>query len=154
MCPVGTFSTVPGLPREADCQPCPAGFYCGEPGLRAPTGPCSHGLFMYHNRIYAVSLSFSCYTTLSFGQATGVPLVRLWMQLCRVLQATSAHRVAQLQNHAHQEHIRTERNRQTVPSVYQVAAFSDIKKVHFIVFFKLSLATDVFVFKDSTVTHD
>lgn len=80
------------------------------------------------------SLSFSYYTTLSFGQATGVPLVRLWMQLCRVLQATSAHKVAQLQNHAHQEHTRTERNRQTVLSAYQVAAFSDFKKVHFIIF--------------------
>ncbi|KAM7413317.1 hypothetical protein PAMA_020621 [Pampus argenteus] len=43
LCPAGTFSAVPGLTSEADCQPCTAGFYCSGAGLRAPTGPCSQG---------------------------------------------------------------------------------------------------------------
>lgn len=45
---MGTFSSVPGLTSEAECQPCPAGFYCGEAGLTAPAGPCRHGQFLYH----------------------------------------------------------------------------------------------------------
>ena len=43
LCPVGTFSPASGLNNEAGCQPCTAGFYCRDAGLRAPTGPCSQG---------------------------------------------------------------------------------------------------------------
>lgn len=43
MCPAGTFSPSPGVTGEAGCQPCPAGSYCGEAGLTAPTGPCAQG---------------------------------------------------------------------------------------------------------------
>ncbi|KAM4567238.1 uncharacterized protein PAE49_010636 isoform 2-T2 [Odontesthes bonariensis] len=43
LCPAGTFSPVSGLTNEAGCQPCTAGFYCREAGLRAPTGPCGQG---------------------------------------------------------------------------------------------------------------
>ncbi|CAG6003426.1 unnamed protein product, partial [Menidia menidia] len=41
LCPAGTFSPVYGLTNETGCQPCTAGSYCREAGLRAPTGPCS-----------------------------------------------------------------------------------------------------------------
>lgn len=54
LCPVGTFSSVPGLTSEAECQPCPAGFYCGEAGLTAPTGPCRHGEILFYNTNYSV----------------------------------------------------------------------------------------------------
>nr|XP_057935999.1 SCO-spondin isoform X4 [Doryrhamphus excisus] len=43
LCPPGTFSPVPGLTSKADCQRCPAGFYCRGPGLSAPSGPCDQG---------------------------------------------------------------------------------------------------------------
>lgn len=43
LCPPGSFSPLSGLTNEASCQPCTAGFYCEEAGLRTPTGPCRQG---------------------------------------------------------------------------------------------------------------
>lgn len=76
---------------------------------------------------------------LSPGQATGALLVRPWLQLCHALQATSAHRVVQLQSSAHQEPIRTERNRQPALSARQVGSllysFYPLKRnIHFFSF--------------------
>lgn len=138
LCPAGTFSPVPGLTSEAGCQPCTAGFYCREAGLTAPTGPCSRGQCMYFVGVHwcfttVCSLPFSKSrsfvllqppnTVLYFPstwQATGALLVRQGLQLCRVRQATSVHRVVHPQRSVHQEPIRTERNRQPAMSVRQV----------------------------------
>lgn len=43
LCPAGTFSALSGLTSETSCEPCTAGFYCREAGLKAPTGLCSQG---------------------------------------------------------------------------------------------------------------
>ncbi|XP_039940848.1 multiple epidermal growth factor-like domains protein 6 [Hirundo rustica] len=45
LCPAGTFSSLPGRRALSECQPCPSGFYCEEPGLSAPTGECWEGYF-------------------------------------------------------------------------------------------------------------
>lgn len=68
----------------------------------------------FHTLLHCVS----CH----YYKATGALLVRMWLQLCRVLQATSAHRVVQLQSPVHQEPTRTERNRQPAMSVRRVGA--------------------------------
>lgn len=65
---MGTFSAVPGLTSQAECQPCPAGFYCGEAGLTAPTGPCHRGQFLYHNTNDSVLfMSFFSYHNVVVG---------------------------------------------------------------------------------------
>ncbi|XP_053729819.1 SCO-spondin isoform X1 [Synchiropus splendidus] len=56
LCPAGTFSPVAGLTGEAGCRRCTAGFYCGEPGLRAPTGPCSVGYWCPSGQSLATAL--------------------------------------------------------------------------------------------------
>ncbi|XP_033971267.1 zonadhesin-like [Trematomus bernacchii] len=56
LCPAGTFSPVPGLTREASCQPCTAGVYCRVAGLRAPTGPCSQGYWCPPGQTVATAL--------------------------------------------------------------------------------------------------
>ncbi|XP_047248689.1 multiple epidermal growth factor-like domains protein 6 [Girardinichthys multiradiatus] len=56
MCPPGSFSSLSGLTNEASCQPCTAGFYCGEEGLRAPTGPCSQGYWCPPGQSVATAL--------------------------------------------------------------------------------------------------
>ncbi|XP_061734344.1 neurogenic locus notch homolog protein 3-like [Nerophis ophidion] len=56
LCPAGTFSPVPGLTTESDCQPCPAGFYCRAPGLSAPTGPCDEGYWCPTGQIVSKAL--------------------------------------------------------------------------------------------------
>ncbi|KAI4815467.1 hypothetical protein KUCAC02_005611 [Chaenocephalus aceratus] len=56
LCPAGTFSPVPGLTSEASCQPCTAGVYCREAGLRAPTGPCSQGYWCPSGQTVATAL--------------------------------------------------------------------------------------------------
>lgn len=43
LCPAGTFSSLQGRRMLSECQPCPSGFYCEEPGLTAPTGECWEG---------------------------------------------------------------------------------------------------------------
>ncbi|XP_028320851.1 uncharacterized protein LOC114474630 [Gouania willdenowi] len=57
LCPAGTVSSVQGLPSEAGCQPCTAGFYCSEAGLRAPTGLCSKGYWCPSGQSVATALS-------------------------------------------------------------------------------------------------
>ncbi|XP_014845642.1 PREDICTED: uncharacterized protein LOC106919650 isoform X3 [Poecilia mexicana] len=56
LCPPGRFSSVSGLTNEASCQPCTAGFYCGEAGLRTPTGPCSQGYWCPPGQSVATAL--------------------------------------------------------------------------------------------------
>ncbi|KAI9538601.1 hypothetical protein NQZ68_012253 [Dissostichus eleginoides] len=56
LCPAGTFSPVPGLTSEASCQPCTAGVYCREAGLRAPTGPCNQGYWCPPGQTVATAL--------------------------------------------------------------------------------------------------
>ncbi|XP_063762752.1 SCO-spondin isoform X2 [Eleginops maclovinus] len=56
LCQAGTFSIVPGLTSEASCQPCTAGFYCRQAGLRAPTGPCSQGYWCPPGQTVATAL--------------------------------------------------------------------------------------------------
>lgn len=41
-CPVGTWSSQSGLEAEAECQPCPRGWYCLA-GSAAPSGRCNSG---------------------------------------------------------------------------------------------------------------
>jgi hypothetical protein len=47
-CPIGTFSSLPGLVNVTQCTPCPAGHYCmaneDGSGLTAPSGLCAAGL--------------------------------------------------------------------------------------------------------------
>ncbi|KAL8434920.1 hypothetical protein ACSSS7_002807 [Eimeria intestinalis] len=45
LCPVGTYSNDTNLESEDDCQPCPAGKYCGDRGLKAPSGDCQAGFY-------------------------------------------------------------------------------------------------------------
>ena len=45
LCPEGTFSDVPNLRDEDECQRCLAGSYCGIQGLGAPQGPCEAGWY-------------------------------------------------------------------------------------------------------------
>ncbi|XP_050179054.1 multiple epidermal growth factor-like domains protein 6 isoform X3 [Myiozetetes cayanensis] len=45
LCPAGTFSSLPGRRTLSECQPCPSGFYCEEPGLSAPSGECWAGYY-------------------------------------------------------------------------------------------------------------
>ncbi|KAM8989348.1 uncharacterized protein PRD47_016773 [Ara ararauna] len=45
LCPAGTFSSLQGRRMLSECQPCPSGFYCEEPGLAAPTGECWEGYY-------------------------------------------------------------------------------------------------------------
>ncbi|XP_070399343.1 multiple epidermal growth factor-like domains protein 6 [Nothobranchius furzeri] len=56
LCPAGTFSPVSGLTDDADCQPCRAGFYCREAGLRTPTGPCGQGYWCPPGQSVATAL--------------------------------------------------------------------------------------------------
>ncbi|KAM9734328.1 uncharacterized protein ACNS7B_016072 [Menidia menidia] len=56
LCPAGTFSPVYGLTNETGCQPCTAGSYCREAGLRAPTGPCSQGYWCPPGQTVATAL--------------------------------------------------------------------------------------------------
>uniref|UniRef100_A0A286XEQ6 Uncharacterized protein n=1 Tax=Cavia porcellus TaxID=10141 RepID=A0A286XEQ6_CAVPO len=42
-CPVGTFGARKGLMNISECQPCPAGKFCAQPGLTDPTGDCASG---------------------------------------------------------------------------------------------------------------
>eukprot|EP00750_Incisomonas_marina_P016607 INCI19214.1.p1 GENE.INCI19214.1~~INCI19214.1.p1 ORF type:complete len:6126 (+),score=1170.25 INCI19214.1:309-18686(+) len=42
-CPEGTFSTSQGLQNASQCTSCTAGYYCGEEGLTAVSGPCAPG---------------------------------------------------------------------------------------------------------------
>ncbi|XP_077422977.1 uncharacterized protein LOC144052618 isoform X3 [Vanacampus margaritifer] len=56
LCPAGTFSPVPGLTSRADCQACTAGFYCSQPGLSTPSGPCDQGYWCPPGQIVAKAL--------------------------------------------------------------------------------------------------
>ncbi|XP_028563977.2 uncharacterized protein LOC114585457 [Podarcis muralis] len=44
-CPPGTYNPSSGSDRAERCQLCPAGMFCGEWGLPAPSGPCLPGFF-------------------------------------------------------------------------------------------------------------
>ncbi|XP_038155551.1 uncharacterized protein LOC119792815 [Cyprinodon tularosa] len=57
LCPPGSFSPLSGLTNEASCQPCTAGFYCEEAGLRTPTGPCRQGYWCPPGQSVATALS-------------------------------------------------------------------------------------------------
>ncbi|KAL8273754.1 hypothetical protein Esti_002354 [Eimeria stiedai] len=45
LCPVGTYSTASNLQYDSECKPCPAGKYCGDHGLKAPSGDCQAGFY-------------------------------------------------------------------------------------------------------------
>lgn len=42
-CPLGTYSDLRGLETISQCKTCPAGQYCGNLGLTAPSGSCMAG---------------------------------------------------------------------------------------------------------------
>ena len=44
-CPNGTYNNRTNLQSESDCLACSPGYYCGEPGLVIPSGPCSAGFY-------------------------------------------------------------------------------------------------------------
>eukprot|EP00704_Kipferlia_bialata_P000894 g894.t1 len=44
-CPIGTFSSLPGLYSSTQCSSCTAGKACVETGLTSPSGPCSAGWY-------------------------------------------------------------------------------------------------------------
>ena len=43
LCPAGTYSNATGLETVGQCETCTAGYYCEDPGLTEPTGPCDAG---------------------------------------------------------------------------------------------------------------
>jgi hypothetical protein len=45
LCPNGTFSASHSLQNITQCTPCTPGYYCGEPGITAPTAKCREGYF-------------------------------------------------------------------------------------------------------------
>merc|ERR1712198_7590 len=44
-CPAGTYQPYTRVKSLSSCKPCPAGKFCGKPGLSAPDGFCSAGQF-------------------------------------------------------------------------------------------------------------
>lgn len=42
-CPESTYSNRTGLEHFSECWPCIPGYYCADPGLIEPTGPCIAG---------------------------------------------------------------------------------------------------------------
>jgi len=44
-CPIGTFGEKESLTTESDCSNCTGGYYCGSPGLPAPTAECDGGFW-------------------------------------------------------------------------------------------------------------
>merc|ERR1712198_156843 len=44
-CPAGTYQPFTRVKSLSSCKPCPAGKFCGKPGLSAPDGFCSAGQF-------------------------------------------------------------------------------------------------------------
>ncbi|KAL8432734.1 hypothetical protein Efla_004403 [Eimeria flavescens] len=45
LCPAGTFSSQAGLDSKDDCEACPPERYCGDSGLKAPSGSCHAGYY-------------------------------------------------------------------------------------------------------------
>ncbi|XP_070551430.1 uncharacterized protein [Ptychodera flava] len=46
-CPRGTYVYDLGRRELSECDPCPAGDYCGSVGLEATSGPCTEGYYCY-----------------------------------------------------------------------------------------------------------
>jgi hypothetical protein len=44
-CPSGTYSAAEALTNVTSCLDCPAGNFCSEPGLTAPSGNCEAGFY-------------------------------------------------------------------------------------------------------------
>lgn len=44
-CPIGTYSDAVALQSVGSCKQCIPGFFCGEPGLTEPSGPCGPGYY-------------------------------------------------------------------------------------------------------------
>ncbi|EKX30894.1 hypothetical protein GUITHDRAFT_83595, partial [Guillardia theta CCMP2712] len=44
-CPRGTYGGQEGLANVSQCTSCPAGMYCNDTGLTAPSGPCKAGWY-------------------------------------------------------------------------------------------------------------
>ncbi|KAJ7305007.1 hypothetical protein JRQ81_010764, partial [Phrynocephalus forsythii] len=48
-CPSGTFSNQTGLSSSEECELCPGGKFCANPGLMTPSGPCLPGYYCILN---------------------------------------------------------------------------------------------------------
>ncbi len=59
-CPNGTFSNLTGLSAESECTSCTSGFYCSQPGITEPTGPCSAGYTCLTGSITPSPLDGAC----------------------------------------------------------------------------------------------
>ncbi|CAG9331890.1 unnamed protein product [Blepharisma stoltei] len=59
-CPKGTYLGSKGNDDVSDCINCPAGEYCGDSGLSAPTGSCAAGFYCSGSNYEYMPLSGKC----------------------------------------------------------------------------------------------
>lgn len=64
-CPAGTFNDHEMGTSSADCQPCPAGWYCEGEGKSAPTAKCQAGSFCITSAVKGTFIAAE--NTVNFG---------------------------------------------------------------------------------------